>query len=80
MADTAAVDMFVVVTTKFRLLYAAIILDHDRRPVVHFDVTQNPPQVLHGARSALFVRETLQRPATYLVALDIEHAVHGSVN
>jgi putative transposase len=36
--------MFVVVTATFRLLYAAIVLDHDRRRVVHFDVTQNPTQ------------------------------------
>jgi len=42
--DTAAVDMFVVVTSTFRLLYALVVLGHERRKVIHFDVTQNPTQ------------------------------------
>ena len=45
MHDTAAVDMFVVVTARFQLLYALVVLGHERRKVVHFDVTQNPTQV-----------------------------------
>jgi putative transposase len=44
MTDIAAVDMFVVATATFRILYAVIILDHDRRRVRHFDVTRNPTQ------------------------------------
>ena len=40
----AAIDMFVVVTATFRLLYALIVLGHDRRKVIHFDVTENPTQ------------------------------------
>jgi putative transposase len=42
--DTAAVDMFVVVTATFRLLYAMVVLGHERRKVIHFDVTPNPTQ------------------------------------
>jgi hypothetical protein len=42
--DIAAIDMFVVVTATFRLLYAPIVLGLDRRRVIHFDVTQNPAQ------------------------------------
>jgi putative transposase len=38
----AAIDMFVVVTATFRLLYALIVLGHDRRMVIHFEVTENP--------------------------------------
>ena len=45
MHDTAAVDMFVVVTARFQLLYALLVLGHERREVIHFDVTQNPTQV-----------------------------------
>jgi hypothetical protein len=37
--DIAAIDMFVVVTATFRLLYALIVLGLDRRRVIHFDVT-----------------------------------------
>src|SRR6266508_4890417 len=42
--DIAAIDMFVVATATFRLLYDLIVLGHDRRRVIHFDVTQNPTQ------------------------------------
>jgi putative transposase len=43
--DIAAIDMFVVTTATFRLLYALIVLSLDRRRVVHFEVPQNPTQV-----------------------------------
>jgi transposase InsO family protein len=45
MRTTVAVDMFVVATATFRLLYTVLVLGHDRRKVIHFDVTQNPAQV-----------------------------------
>ena len=38
----AAIDMFVAVSASFRLLYVMIILAHDRRRIVRFDVTQHP--------------------------------------
>jgi Integrase core domain len=44
MHDTGAVDMFVVVTARFRILYALLVLGHERRKVIHFDVSQNPTQ------------------------------------
>jgi len=43
--DTAAIDTFVVTTVTFRILYALIVLDHDRRKVIHFGVTENPTEV-----------------------------------
>jgi putative transposase len=43
--DIAAIDMFVVATATFRVLYALIVLGHDRRIIIHFEVTQNPTQV-----------------------------------
>ena len=42
--DIAAIDMFVVFTATFQLLYALIVLNLDRRRVVHFEVTPNPTQ------------------------------------
>jgi hypothetical protein len=42
--DIAAIDMFVVATATFQLLYALIVLSLDRRRVVHFAVTPNPTQ------------------------------------
>jgi transposase InsO family protein len=41
-AGIAAMDFFVVPTVRFRLLYAWFVLDHDRRRVIHFNVTTNP--------------------------------------
>jgi transposase InsO family protein len=41
----AAIDMFVVPSATFRLLFVALILTHDRRKVVHFNVTQYPTAV-----------------------------------
>src|ERR1700675_2266702 len=38
----AAIDMFVVASASFRLLYVMIILAHDRRKIVRFDVTRHP--------------------------------------
>ena len=54
MTVVVGVDIFVVATATFRMLYAAIVLDlyhavivldHHRRRVVHFAVTRNPTQV-----------------------------------
>jgi hypothetical protein len=54
MAVIVAVDMFVVVTATFRMLYAVIVLDHHRRRVIHFEVTRNPTQVWLEILSYLF--------------------------
>ena len=40
--DIAAIDFFVVPTVRFRLLYCFVVLRHDRRRVVHFNVTRHP--------------------------------------
>jgi transposase InsO family protein len=37
-----AIDMFVVASASFRLLYVVIILAHDRRRIVHTAVTEHP--------------------------------------
>jgi hypothetical protein len=44
MTAIAAIDMFMVATVTFKLLYAVIVLSHHRRRVIHFEVTQNPTQ------------------------------------
>jgi hypothetical protein len=40
--DIAAVDFFTVPTATFRILYVFIVLWHDRRQIVHVNVTANP--------------------------------------
>jgi transposase InsO family protein len=41
-AGLASMDFFVVPTVTFRLLYAFVILRHDRRRIVHLNVTAHP--------------------------------------
>jgi hypothetical protein len=38
----AAIDLFTVPTATFRVLYCFVVLRHDRRQVVHFNVTRHP--------------------------------------
>jgi len=40
--DIAAIDFFTVHTINFRVLYCFIVLRHDRRKVIHFNVTMHP--------------------------------------
>ena len=40
--DMVSVDFFIVPTATFRILYVFVVLRHDRREVVHVNVTQNP--------------------------------------
>jgi hypothetical protein len=42
MTAVATVDMFVVATATFKLLYAVIVLNHHRRRVIHFDGHPKP--------------------------------------
>src|SRR5204863_8735583 len=41
-SQLVSVDFFTVPTVTFRLLYVFIVLQHDRRRVVHFNVTAHP--------------------------------------
>ena len=44
--DIAAMDLFVVPTIDFRLLYAFVIIRLDRKNLVWINVTANPPNGL----------------------------------
>jgi transposase InsO family protein len=41
-ADLVSIDFFTVPTATFRILYVCIVLRHDRREIVHFNVTEHP--------------------------------------
>ena len=41
-ADLVSIDFFTVPTATFRVLYVFIALRHDRREIVHFNVTEHP--------------------------------------
>ncbi len=40
--DLASIDFFTVPTATFRVLFVFLVLSHDRRRVLHFNVTTNP--------------------------------------
>ncbi len=40
--DIAAIDFFVVPTATFKVLFVFVVLAHDRRKIVHFNVTEHP--------------------------------------
>ncbi len=42
MSVSAACDFFVVPTLTFKLLYCFVVLSHDRRRIVHINVTRHP--------------------------------------
>lgn len=44
LASTCAIDFFVVPMINFRLLYGFIVLSHERRKIIHFNVSYNPNQ------------------------------------
>ena len=41
-AELVSVDFFTVPTATFRILYVFVILHHERREIVHFNVTEHP--------------------------------------
>ena len=40
--DIAAIDFFIVPTATFRILYVFLVLRHDRRRILHVNVTAHP--------------------------------------
>ena len=42
MEDTVAIDFFTVPTVRLRVLFVLVVLAHDRRRVVYFNVTEHP--------------------------------------
>jgi len=53
----AAMDFFTVSTLTFGVLYCFFVIDHDRRKILHFNVTRNP--------SALWVVQQLREAWAY---------------
>lgn len=42
LAELAAIDFFIVPTVTFRVLYVLLIMSHDRRRILHINVTTSP--------------------------------------
>ena len=72
----AAIDFFTVPTLTFGVLYCFFVIAHDRRRILHFNVTRYPP-TLWIARQ---VREAFSCDSApeYLI-MDCEHTFNGEV-
>ena len=42
LTELVAIDFFIVPTAKFKVLFAFLVLAHDRRRIVHFNITDHP--------------------------------------
>jgi putative transposase len=49
----AAMDFFAVPTLTFGVLYCFFVIGHDRRKILHFNVTRNPNALLQGGSSCM---------------------------
>jgi len=49
--ELVSVDFFVVPTATFRILYVFVVLEHERRRIVHFNVTEGPSAQWTGRSS-----------------------------
>lgn len=54
MQDIVACDFFTVPTAAFRVLYVVIVLSHDPRRIVHFNIRANPTAEWTGQRAESF--------------------------
>ncbi|MGB8330987.1 MAG: hypothetical protein WCE62_12770 [Polyangiales bacterium] len=46
--DLVSIDFFVMPTATFRVLYVFLVLEHERRRIVHFNVTEGPSALWAG--------------------------------
>lgn len=46
--DTISINFFVVPTVTFKILYVFIVIEHNRRKIVHFNVTNSPSAMWTG--------------------------------
>ena len=60
-----AVDLFVVPTVTFRMLFVLVILAHERRRIVHVAVTEHPTAACGRRSSSAMPFQTTRRPRIY---------------
>jgi putative transposase len=70
----AAMDFFTVPTLSFRILYCFFVIDHNRRQILHFNVTEHPT----GAWIAQQLREAFPDCSPYRYAILDRDAKFGA--
>lgn len=61
--DIIATDFFTVPTATFRLLFVLVVLSHDRRKILHANVTESPAAEWMARQRVLCQREQHARLA-----------------
>ncbi|MCH7839724.1 MAG: transposase [Planctomycetes bacterium] len=74
MRHTVAIDFFTVPTVRLRVLFVLIVLTHDRRKIVHFNVTEHP--TAEWTAQQLVESFPWERPPKYL--LRDRDAIYGN--
>src|ERR1017187_1552162 len=65
LGEIVAIDFFTVPTVRMRVLFVFIVLEHQRRKVLHFGVTQHPTAEWVGQQVVEAFAE--REPARYLI-------------
>jgi len=63
-----SIDFFVVPTINFRLMFVFLVLAHDRRRVIHFNVTEHPTAAWTANKSCRLSPGTLHLVAFFGIA------------
>jgi putative transposase len=66
--DLVSIDFFTVPTARLRVLFVFVVLAHDRRRVLHFNVTEHPPPPGRPSSSWTPSRTTPPRPTSSTIA------------
>lgn len=73
-SELVSIDFFTVPTVGFKVLFVLLVLAHDRRRVVHFNVTENP--TAHWTAQQMIEAFPWDSAPTYL--LRDRDAIYGS--
>jgi hypothetical protein len=69
--DWIAVDFFVISTATFRVLYVFVILAHERRKFLHFNITDSPSAVWTAQQ---LTESTRRESLNYVIVLHEQHS------
>ncbi len=65
-----SVDFFTIATIQLRVLYVFVVLTHDRRRVLHFNVTEHPTAVWAGQQIVEAFPETVRHDIWFGIEME----------
>ena len=70
--SVAAIDFFTVPTVTFRVLYVFVVMLHDRRRILHFNITESPSAFWSGQQ--VINAFPFTTPPKYLCETNVKHS------